>query len=373
MRNDLHRVIKLRMLLAICTRLHPRSLYVWLALAVAGSAACGDPDPVPSTVTISPATVTLDSFDETMRLTATVQDQDGLAMPGFTITWSSSDESVVTVDSDGLAKATGNGTAAVRASVEGASGTAEVTVEQQVAGVRVSPGEGVLGALGDTIRLSATATDANGHTIGAVDFTWSSDDESVVTVDTAGLVTAAGHGMKRVWAAAGAVGDYATITVDLQRGWLLKFYEATGGPRWYDHRNWATNAPLSRWYGIRTDSQGNVTVLDLQGNGLIGSIPPELGNFQNLDSLDLAWNELTGSIPPELGNLEKLTFLALWINQLTGSIPPELTGALPRQLMSLALSTFHWVDTDLCSPTDDNFQEWLESIDDHQGAGECEG
>ena len=46
-------------------------------------------------------------------------------------TWSSADESVVTVAAAGLATAVGNGTASVTASVESVTGTAEVTVVQR--------------------------------------------------------------------------------------------------------------------------------------------------------------------------------------------------------------------------------------------------
>ena len=37
-----------------------------------------------------------------------------------------------------------------------------------------------------------------------------------------------------------------------------------------------------------------------------GSIPPELGQLNNLQKLDLDGNRLSGSIPPELGQLTNL-------------------------------------------------------------------
>jgi len=68
----------------------------------------------------------------------------------------------------------------------------------------------------------------------------------------------------------------------------------------------------------------NTTVLNLDGNSLTGSIPPEIGNLINLIDLRLGSNQLTGSIPSEIGNLTNLTGLWLYGNQLTGSIPPEI-------------------------------------------------
>ena len=66
------------------------------------------------------------------------------------------------------------------------------------------------------------------------------------------------------------------------------------------------------------------TSLNLSGSGLIGEIPPEIGNLVNLTYLFLYNNQLTGEIPPEIGNLTNLTHLFLDNNQLTGEIPIEI-------------------------------------------------
>ena len=73
---------------------------------------------------------------------------------------------------------------------------------------------------------------------------------------------------------------------------------------------------------------------------MTGTIPPQLGNLENLDSLQLGGNRLTGAIPSELGRLTDLRALSLGgsesgENQLTGSIPDELRN-LPK-LQSLHL------------------------------------
>ena len=162
-------------------------------------------------------------------------------------------------------------------------------------------------------------------------------------------------------------------------------YDALGGPGWRKRDNWATDTPLDTWYGVTTDSEGNVTRLDLAFNGLTGSIPPEPGNLQNLGSLRLGLNNLTGPIPPELGNPQSLDTLRLELNRLTGPVPPELgnlrnledlrlnlnsglSGRLPLELVGVPLNLFHWDGTNLCAPTDDEeFLEWLASISNHRG------
>ncbi len=120
-------------------------------------------------------------------------------------------------------------------------------------------------------------------------------------------------------------GENATLT---QRDVLTALYESTGGPDWFDSRNWGTSRPLSDWHGITVDD-GRVTELNLGSNGLTGPIPPELGKLTSLRELNLGFNGLTGPIPPELGNLTRLTELTLDFNGLTGPIPPEL-GNLTR-------------------------------------------
>jgi len=72
------------------------------------------------------------------------------------------------------------------------------------------------------------------------------------------------------------------------------------------------------YYDIET------TEIDLNFQGLTGSIPPEIGCLTNLDTLHLGSNQLTGEIPKSVGKLTNLTYLYLSNNQLTGEIPPEV-------------------------------------------------
>ena len=105
--------------------------------------------------------------------------------------------------------------------------------------------------------------------------------------------------------------------------------------------NWGANTALTSWNGITVgslDGIQRVTELDMDGQGLNGTIPAQLGELTGLRELRLAWgNQLTGSIPAELGRLTSLTFLNLAANHLSGSIPPEL-GSIGPQLTHLVLS-----------------------------------
>ena len=139
---------------------------------------------------------------------------------------------------------------------------------------------------------------------------------------------------------------------------LEALYNATDGPNWRNSENWLTDAPLGEWWGVETDTDGQVVRLKLSrahvdgqylSQGLAGELPPELGGLTQLVELTIEGNDLlAGSIPPELGNLANLKHLTLGSNGLTDRIPAEigqlgkleqlrlgdnaLTGAIPREL-----------------------------------------
>ena len=99
--------------------------------------------------------------------------------------------------------------------------------------------------------------------------------------------------------------------------------------------NWDEDLPIDEWKGVEL-ADGRVVGLHMSSEGIVGTIPSELGNLSNLRDLSLNGNQLTGGIPSELGNLANLQGLSLWGNQLTGVIPKEL-GSLAN-LQSLSLS-----------------------------------
>jgi hypothetical protein len=114
-------------------------------LAVAG---CGGGDqgpvtpsdpPVPSTISIQPGSATLTYITQTTPFSANVRDQYGSSM-AITVTWSSSDETVFTVDANGTVTAAGNGSATLQASTGALNATADVTVQQTAATIAFASG-----------------------------------------------------------------------------------------------------------------------------------------------------------------------------------------------------------------------------------------
>ncbi len=119
------------------------------------------------------------------------------------------------------------------------------------------------------------------------------------------------------------------------RAALEALYDATGGESWTNRTNWKTAAALGDWHGVTTDAGGRVTGLELQRNGLAGSIPPALGSLSRLESLDLGRNALRGPIPGALGRLVNLKLLILSRNDFTGPVPAAPGGLVNLELISL--------------------------------------
>ena len=109
-----------------------------------------------------------------------------------------------------------------------------------------------------------------------------------------------------------------------QREVLVELYDATRGRNWDDNTNWLTSQPVGDWFGVTVDADGLVVEIVLWKNGLVGSIPPSLGNLTSLHRLSLLNEGLSGPIPPQLGGLVNLEILDLGDNDLSGSIPSRL-------------------------------------------------
>ncbi len=308
--------------------------------------------PVPTTLTVTPDTMALTALGQSAQFGAEVRDQAGRLVMGAAVSWTSDDPTVAAVDSTGSVTAVGNGTAMITATAGEASGTAAVTVDQAVSALAVTPAVDTL-LVGDTLRLSAEATDANGHAVEEAGFAWESGDAAIVTVDSTGLVRGVAEGAATISAATESTQGIAQITVfSPDRAALVAFYEQTDGPNWRFDTNWLTDAPLSRWRGIDTDQSGRVTRIRFRSNstGLKGRIPPVLGELSKLRELTIWEGGLRGEIPEELGNLGSLEALHLG-DGLSGKLPAtlgklaslkslsvhgDITGNLPPEFGELA-------------------------------------
>ncbi len=174
-------------------------------LLLVGLTSCGggdgsgttQPDPPrATTITITQNSVTLSFLGATLTLTATVRDQNGAPMSG-TITWSSSDASVVTVAATGLVTAIQNGTTTVTATSGSLSATVTATVEQIATVIAVISGDGQTATVGQALTeaLVVRADDAGGTAVVGVDLAFAVTSgggtvgSSTATSDAQGLAS----------------------------------------------------------------------------------------------------------------------------------------------------------------------------------------
>lgn len=203
-----------------------------LAVGMAGLLAGCDDDTVlsgPSTIgmslTVSPRLDTIFAADtttpgDTARLTARVRSAaTGGELTGVTITWTSSDEAVATVDANGLVRARGHGSATISADLAGKEQVkSTIVVAQRTQSVSVTPGASFISVddpivVGDTVRLRAVALDRDGVPVTGTNITWQSSATGVATVDAAGLVRAVSLGSATITATGAGVSGNATVQV----------------------------------------------------------------------------------------------------------------------------------------------------------------
>lgn len=239
-------------------------------------------DPEVARVEVTPSSAELHALEDTRDFEATVRDRAGDAMPGVSVSWSVSPDSAARVDGNGTVTAEANGTVTVEAAAEGVTGSARLTVDQEVASLDVSPDRAELAAKGDTVRFSAEPTDANGHPVDGAGLTWRSTDPEVVTVDSTGVATARERGQARVVAETAGIADSAVFSVDQEVASLEVSPDSTvvrrlGDTARYeadarDRNGFSVSASL-RWAVTDSsvaavDTAGRVTALD-HGRSLV--------------------------------------------------------------------------------------------------------
>ena len=134
------------------------------------------------------------------------------------IRWSSSKESVATVTPNGIVEAVSVGTAFITATSEdnGVNATCEITVKEKVinvTGIALSKTSLSL-AEGEEFILEATVTPDNATN---KEITWTSDNEAVVTVSSAGVVKALRAGTASITATTVDQGKSASCTITVEK------------------------------------------------------------------------------------------------------------------------------------------------------------
>lgn len=127
-----------------------------------GDGATGAGEPKLASLTISPSSDTVESIGASVLLTATALDSRGAAIPGVSITWSSSNPAVAEVQPSGMVVGRAAGVTDIVASAGTVSSTARVTVLGPSAVVISAAQRGNVNFGSEIINVSVRNTGARG-------------------------------------------------------------------------------------------------------------------------------------------------------------------------------------------------------------------
>lgn len=171
--------------------------------------------PPVQTITVSPSRDTIAVGTERAHA-AELRDADGKVLSGRVVAWSSSNNSIAAVSSNGIVTGIAPGTTTITASSEGRAGTAIVVVLERLASsVTLTPRSATL-IVGATQALDAQITDAGGNLLTGRPIAFVSSAPAVASVSASGVVSALAPGTARITATSeGKVGtaDFQVIAV----------------------------------------------------------------------------------------------------------------------------------------------------------------
>jgi uncharacterized protein YjdB len=153
--------------------------------------------PVLANLTLAPQSASI-SAGATQQLTVNATDQNGKVFLGAVLVFSSNNNEVATVDSNGLVTAVSAGTANITA--QASAGSATVLVVATITVIALVPVSlnivptSVNIIVGSTQQLTVSISDQNGNAFNGAAVEFSSDNTDVATVDSNGLVTAVSEG-----------------------------------------------------------------------------------------------------------------------------------------------------------------------------------
>jgi Leucine-rich repeat (LRR) protein len=119
---------------------------------------------------------------------------------------------------------------------------------------------------------------------------------------------------------------------------LVALFNATDGANWNNNTGWL-QGNVDSWFGVTrvqvVSGERRVQRMNLEGNGLNGTIPAEMGNLTQMRHLEIGRNNISGEIPIEFWNMFRLERLALERQPISGQLPPQIGNLTNLQRLYL--------------------------------------
>jgi len=184
-------------------------------------------------ITPSPASV---GVDQTQQFTATGTYSDSSTQDiTSTCSWASSNPSIATIDSNGLATGVAKGSVTITASQDGVTGSTTLSVNLPLVSIEVTPtAPNNTTSVGGTRRFFAKGHYSDGSTKDISSAcSWASSDTSIATVSSTGMVTGQGGGTAIISATQDGITGEGTIIVLIPSPKSITLTSPNGGETWF--------------------------------------------------------------------------------------------------------------------------------------------
>lgn len=158
----------------------------------------------PTQIAVTPANVRMDKAGSAQTLVAVGLDKEGTKLENTKVVWASSNTKVANVDATGKIIAVGSGIATVTATQENVKGSSAVMVEI-LSALKSEPAELKIEKAEDKPKITATVFNERNEPVAGKNATFTVADQTIATVDAAGVVTPLKDGTTTVIATFGAL------------------------------------------------------------------------------------------------------------------------------------------------------------------------
>ncbi|GFZ07125.1 hypothetical protein Acr_19g0000620 [Actinidia rufa] len=105
--------------------------------------------------------------------------------------------------------------------------------------------------------------------------------------------------------------------------------------------NWTTRTSVCNWIGVVCGHRHKrVVALNIPSMGLVGTLPPSLGNLSFLVRINMFNNSFYGHLPEDLAKLRRLKYISVRVNNLGGQMPSWLGSLRNLQFLLLGNNNF---------------------------------